>query len=134
MAYGLSLPLALAAPWLVRLAYGAVFAPAGTVLAVHIWASVFVFLGVARGQYLVNEGLTRFYLTATGAGALLNVGLNLLLIPRAGPVGAAWATVISYAVSAWVSSYWHPQVRAVAARQTQALLLPITGWRYLRRS
>ena len=132
LAYAFSLPLALAAPWLVRLAYGAAFAPAAAVLVVHIWAAVFVFLGVARGQFLVNEGLTGFYLVATSAGALLNVGLNFVLIPRAGAVGAAWATVISYAVSAWVSSYWHPAVRPLAARQTRALLLPFTGWRYLR--
>ncbi len=134
LAYALSLPLALVAPWLVRLAYGAAFAPAAAVLVVHIWAAIFVFLGVARGQFLVNEGLTRFYLVATSMGALLNVGLNFLLIPQAGGVGAAWATVISYAVSAWLSSYCHPAVRPLAARQTRALLLPFTGWRYLRRT
>jgi PST family polysaccharide transporter len=132
LAYAFSLPLALVAPWLVRLAYGAAFAPAAAVLVVHIWAAVFVFLGVARGQFLVNEGLTGFYLVATSAGAILNVGLNFLLIPQAGAVGAAWATVISYAVSAWLSSYCHPAVRPLAARQTRALLLPFTGWRYLR--
>ena len=133
-AYALAVPTALAAPWLVRVAYGGAFAAAGPILAVHIWSGVFVFLGVARGQWLVNEGLQKFYLLATLAGAVANVLLNLALIPRWGGMGAAVATVISYALAAWVASYFHPAVRATAAMQLRALLIPLRGWRYLRRA
>ncbi|MCX6951940.1 MAG: flippase [Verrucomicrobia bacterium] len=133
VAYGLSVPIALAAPWVVRVAYGAEFAAAGPILAVHIWSSVFVFLGVARGQWLVNEGFQKFYLAATCAGAVANIALNLVFIPRWGGLGAAWATVISYGLAAWLASYFHPGVRASAAMQTRALLIPWRGWRYLRR-
>jgi O-antigen/teichoic acid export membrane protein len=132
-AYALTVPVALGAPWIVRLAYGEAFTASGPILAVHIWSSVFVFLGVARGQWLVNEGLPRFYLVATLAGAVANVGLNLVFIPRWGGLGAAWATVISYGLAAWGASYFHPRVRATAAMQTRALLIPLLGWRYLRR-
>jgi len=131
-AYVLSIPIALAAPWIVRLAYGGAFAAAGPILAVHIWASIFVFLGVARGQWLVNEGLQKFYLAATLAGAVVNVLLNLVLIPRWGGLGAAWATVASYALAAWLASYLHAAVRPTAAMQTRALLIPFRGWSYLR--
>jgi O-antigen/teichoic acid export membrane protein len=130
-AYALTLPIMLAAPWLIRLAYGSAYQEAGPILAVHVWANVFVFLGVARGQFLVNESLTRFYLVATATGAAMNILLNLILIPRIGAMGAAVATVASYATASWISSYLHPAVRTTAARQTRALLLPITGWRYL---
>jgi len=132
-AYGLSVPVALLAPWLVRVAYGPQFAAAGPILAVHIWASIFVFLGVARGQWLVNEGLQKFYLVSTCAGAAVNIGLNLVFIPLWGGLGAAWATVASYALAAWLSSYWHPAVREAAVMQARALLVPVRGWRYLRR-
>jgi O-antigen/teichoic acid export membrane protein len=131
-AYALSIPTALAAPWLVRLAYGVEFVAAGPILAVHIWSSIFVFLGVARGQWLVNERLLRFYLGATIAGAVSNIVLNLLFIPHWGGLGAAWATVISYALAGWGSSFFHPVVRPMGAMQTRALLLPLLGWRYLR--
>ncbi len=134
VAYGLSVPVALAATLIVHLAYGPEFAAAGPILAVHIWSSVFVFLGVARGQWLVNEGLQRFYLAATAAGAVANVGLNFVFIPRWGGLGAAWATVISYGLAAWLASYFHPAVRGTAAMQTRALLIPLRGWRYLRRA
>lgn len=132
-AYALAIPIAFVAPWIIRMAYGVEFMEAGPILAVHIWSSIFVFLGVARGQWLVNEGLQRFYLAATLAGAVVNVALNFVLIPRWGGLGAAYATVISYALAAWFASYFHRAVRVTAVMQTRALLIPILGWRYLRR-
>jgi Na+-driven multidrug efflux pump len=59
---------------------------------------MFVFLGVARSSYLINEGFTSFDLFATSTGAILNVVLNLFLIPEYGAHGAAVSTVISQAV------------------------------------
>jgi PST family polysaccharide transporter len=132
-AYALSIPIALAAPWIVRAAYGPAFAGAGPILAVHIWSSIFVFLGVARGQWLVTERQQRFYLGATLAGAAVNILLNLVLIPASGGLGAAWATVASYAIAAWLASYCHPAVRTTAAMQTRALFIPVRMWFYLRR-
>lgn len=132
VAYALSFPIVLSANEIVRLAYGAEFADAAPIVVVHMWSSIFVFLGVARGQWLVNEGLQRFYLIATSTGAVANVALNLVFIPRWGPVGAAWATLIAYALAAWLVGYVHRAVRATAAMQTRALLIPVFGWRYLR--
>jgi O-antigen/teichoic acid export membrane protein len=130
-AYVLALPTALLAPWIIRLAYGVQYAEAGAILAVHAWAVVFVFLGVARSQFLINAGFTRFSLVATVAGAAMNVSLNLLLIPRWSGMGAALATVISYAVSAWLTSFFSPKVRHIGWMQTKAMLAPFTAWRYL---
>ena len=39
---------------------------------------------------------TKYFAFYTGLAALLNIGLNFLLIPKFGMVGAAWSTVISY--------------------------------------
>lgn len=132
-AYALSVPIALLAPQIIRWAYGSAFAAAGPILAVHIWSSIFVFLGVARGQWLVNERHQGFYLASTTAGAVVNVGLNFWLIPRWGGLGAAYATLISYALAAWLASYVHPAVRITARLQTRALLIPVRSWHYLRR-
>jgi PST family polysaccharide transporter len=134
VAYLTAAPLALLAPWLVHLAYGSAYAGAATILMVHAWGTVFVFLGVARSQFLVNAGLTRFSLVATIAGAVCNILLNLALIPRYGGVGAAVATVISFGLSAWLTSFLYHGTRTIGWVQTRALLAPITGWRYLRKT
>ena len=50
------------------------------------------------GVYL--EKKTKYLPYATGAGALVNVGVNFLLIPKLGITGAAIATLVSYIVMA----------------------------------
>ncbi len=132
-ALGLAVGIAGAAPWLVTWGFGADYLAAVPVLQVHAWALPFVFLGVARTQFLVDEKLGWFYFGSTGGGAAVNVTLNLWLIPSDGAIGAAVATVVSYAVAGWISSWFHPQVRSVAWAQTKALAIPLLGWRYLRR-
>jgi O-antigen/teichoic acid export membrane protein len=132
LAYGLALPLSLAAPWLVNLAYGPAYSASASVLMLHVWSSVFVFIGVARGQFLVNEGYTYFYLAATMAGLVINAGLNWVMIPRFGPWGAALATLIAQAVAGWLSSYFFAPMRATAQMQTRALFVPFRWYHYLR--
>jgi PST family polysaccharide transporter len=92
----IAMPLAVASPFLIQLLFGADFSEASTVLRVHIWASIAVFLGVASSQYLTNEGLQKLSLYRTLIGLLINILLNLFLIPAYGAVGAAIATLISY--------------------------------------
>lgn len=82
--------------WVVSLLFGSKYVAAGAVLAVHIWSGIFVFLGVASGRCLILEGLQRYVFYRTMLGAVVNVVMNLLLIPTAGVTGAAIATVISY--------------------------------------
>lgn len=132
--YAVALPVALFATPVTRLAFGGSFGEAGPVLAIHAWASVFVFLGVARGQYLVNAGLSRFNLLSTVSGALLNVMMNLALIPLWGGRGAAAATVVSYAVSAWLTSFCSARVRQIGWMQTRSILVIPVFWKALWRN
>jgi len=75
------------------------YAYAAPVLSVHIWSAVFVFLGAANGQYLVAENYVKLTFIRSCFGALVNVLLNLVLIPKMGMMGAAVATLIGYACS-----------------------------------
>ncbi len=99
----ISLPIALVMTFMagniVLLLYGTQFSKAGPVLAIHIWAGVFVFLGVASSQYLIAENYTRISFFRTFIGAIVNVIFNIILIPKYGINGAAVATVISYFVA-----------------------------------
>lgn len=100
----LSLPAALVitftSPLIYKL-YTPEYAYAAPVLSVHIWSGVFVFLGAANSQYLIAEGYAKLTFLRTGFGAIVNIGLNLILIPKMGMMGAAIATLVAYACSAF---------------------------------
>ena len=83
----------------VQLLFGAAYAEASTVLAIHIWAGIFVALGVVSGSWLTVENLQKYSFYRTLNGAVANVLLNFLLIPKYGINGAAAATVLSYGIS-----------------------------------
>jgi len=53
---------------------------------------------VSPGVHLA--GRTRVFPWLAAAAAVVNVGMNLLLIPSFGMVGAAWSTVLAFAVLA----------------------------------
>lgn len=79
--------------WFVPLLYGPAYAEAATILTVQIWAGVAVSMSFVHSRWLLAEGLQRYGLFYTAAGAVVNVALNLILIPEHGAIGAAWATV-----------------------------------------
>src|SRR5688500_1760116 len=99
----LALPIAvgvsLLSTQLIFLIYGSRYDESGPSLAIHVWAGPFVFLGAALSRRLIAEDRLRFSLVRHGAGALVNVGLNLVLIPPLGGVGAAISTLVSCAVA-----------------------------------
>ena len=103
---------------------GSEYVEVGAILKLHIWAAPFVYLGIARGKWLMTENYTRFNLLATSLGALANVVLNILWIPNYGGIGAAFATVISYAVSSHLSCLFYPPVFLNGWMLTKALFVP----------
>jgi O-antigen/teichoic acid export membrane protein len=72
LAIVIALPMTFLSDWLVILLYGEAYKEAGFVLMIHIWAGVFVFLGVASESWLISENLQRisFYRAFLGAGLM----------------------------------------------------------------
>lgn len=97
-----AIPMTFLATPIVGLLFGDAYLGAGAVLAIHIWASIFVFLGVASGQWFLAENRQILSLQRTVLGAVANVALNFWLIPLYGVVGAAIATVVSQATASWL--------------------------------
>ncbi len=102
----------LAKPLMVAL-YGDAFADAGPILALHIWTALFAFQGVAQGPWFVIENLMKLNLLRTLAGALVNVGLNLVLIPRLGGLGAAIASLVATATANLFMNYFDRRTRGL---------------------
>lgn len=91
--------MSIASPLIYHLFYTPDYWPAAHVLTIHIWAGIFTFLGTASGQFLIAEGYTKLSMLRTGAGAFINIVLNIWWIPKYGITGAAFATLIAYASS-----------------------------------
>jgi len=121
IAYFIAIPLTFLAPFLVPALYGQGYLAAVPILAIHIWASLFVFLGVGQGPWNITEGYMKLSLQRTVVGAVMNVVLNLLLIPSYGGVGAAVATVISYAASGFLMNAFDKRTRPIFYFQVKAL-------------
>jgi len=94
----LALALGLLSPWIVHVLTTPAFYPASRVVA------PLAFSGVAFAGYIVmaigvgRARRTQFNWIVTGIGALVNVALNIVLIPPYGMMGAAIATVAAYVV------------------------------------
>ena len=102
-AIAIALPITFLSDRIVELLYGTQYNQAGSVLEIHIWTGVFVFAGVASSKWLLSENLQIFSTINTFIGVIINIGLNYFLIPRIGIEGAAWATLGSYFIAAYLS-------------------------------
>ena len=121
LAVALAIIVTLASNRLMHLLYGPGYAESATVLVIHIWAGVFVFLGVASSQWFLIENLQRYSFYRTLAGAIVNVFLNLALIPKYGAVGSAWATVISQAVASVFFNSFNAKTRILFTMQIKVI-------------
>jgi O-antigen/teichoic acid export membrane protein len=124
LCYAIAIPVTLVGPWVVRLLYGADYADAGTVLVALIWTLHFTGLGMARSAFLTTMNWTRVHLLTVGAGAALNIALNLWLIPRHGALGAAFASLVAYWFAAHGSCFIYPPLFKTGRMITRSLVLP----------
>lgn len=83
---------------ILHLVFGLGFIEAYKVLQLYIWSGVGISIGTIVIQYLIAEKLSSVILYISIIGMVINVGLNLLLIPQYGITGSALATLISYTV------------------------------------
>jgi polysaccharide transporter, PST family len=123
IAYVISIGLSFLAEPLILHLYGPAYVSSISILMVHIWSSVFVFLVVIRGIFLIAEDLAMVYMQTTILGALTNILLNFVLIPRYEGLGAAVATVFSYAVASYLSCIFYPRLQVVLHMMNRAVSL-----------
>jgi O-antigen/teichoic acid export membrane protein len=109
--------------WIVNIFYGSVYAEAATILVIHIWSGVFVFLGVASEKWLLNENFQKIYSINTLIGSLLNILLNYILIKQIGILGAAWSTLVSQFVASYFCLFFYKKTRKNFIKLTKSLFL-----------
>jgi O-antigen/teichoic acid export membrane protein len=119
--------LAALAPDVVRIFAAPRYAPAASVIP---WIALGVMF---QGLYLVGSiGLvitkrTTIYPISTGIAAVASLVANMLLIPRHGMLGAAWANAIAYATLAGVTSAFSMRVYPIRYEWGRLLRIAIAG-------
>lgn len=120
---GIAIPMTFASGIVARTLYGRQYEGVGPILAIHIWAALFVFLGVAQNPWNINEGLATLAMIRMILGAMANIFLNIALIPKYGPAGAAIATTVSYALSAVVLNAFSRKTREIFKLQLKSMIM-----------
>jgi len=105
---------ALAAEPIIRLVYGPEFAAAVAPFRILVWSVVTVFANAAFAFLLLARHGDRRYLAAVAAGAVSNIALNLVVIPRAGMIGAAVVTMASELIVLSMLLWWTRDVSRAA--------------------
>lgn len=97
-----SLPIAVGAcalaDQLVALLYGPAYLPTAAALRIVIWVTPLMFASEFLGYVVVIDGKERRVATAILISTALNIGCNLLLVPRLGFLGASAMTVVTEVV------------------------------------
>lgn len=79
----------------VKVMYGESYTPAVKPLQIITWYTAFSYLGVARNAWIVCENKQHYLKYMYFSAAIINVGLNYVLIPSMGASGAALASLIT---------------------------------------
>ncbi|GIU93770.1 MAG: polysaccharide biosynthesis protein [Gaiellaceae bacterium] len=119
--------LALLSPWIVDWLAAPAFATSSRVVGPLAFSTVafagyvVVAIGVGRAKR------TQFNWVVTGAAAVVNIALNLVLIPPYGMMGAAIATIAAYATMFATMAWWAQRIFPVPYQWRRVLTAAGTG-------
>jgi polysaccharide transporter, PST family len=113
--------MSLFSPVLIQTVYGDQYVEASNLVIVHVWSLFFMCFGFTRYIWVIAENKGNYTLISTSFSALLNVILNLLLIPKYQAMGAAVATLISYGFNDYITCFIYPPARKIGWMITRSL-------------
>ncbi|HEU4694965.1 MAG TPA: lipopolysaccharide biosynthesis protein, partial [Vicinamibacterales bacterium] len=94
------------------------------------WISVGVLF---QGAYLLTSiglnitGHSKFYPVATLTAATSNIAMNLVLIPRFGMIGAAWANAIAYGLQAVIAYHFSQRFYPIEYERGRIALIAVAA-------
>jgi len=131
MGLSVAIPMTFISDYLIFLLFGEEYSAAGIVLAIHIWAGIFVSLSVVNTKWLILDGFQKNIFYMALLGAVVNIVANWMLIPIFGIKGAALGTVISQFVSLF-SVVFYRGTKVSALRMGKSFILNKTFYRILK--
>jgi len=107
---------------LISLIYGTEYLPAKNSLIALAMGTFFVYYGLLCTQWLLAHDLQIHRLYRVIGGLLINIVLNIWMIPAYGILGAAVATIISQAASSVLFNAFHHKTRPIFRLQLQSFM------------
>ena len=97
--------------YIILILYGKDYLGARTPLMIAVWYCGFSLMGRARDVWIICEGHQKYSKWFALIGAVTNFGLNLLLIPRIGMIGAAIATLTTQIMTGFIVTLFFKNTR-----------------------
>lgn len=119
LSVAISLPVTLLSGFIIKTIFGPAFIGSVLILQIYIWSTLSTSINSVVNLYLVAENFKKTLLFSTFAGMLVNIILNIYWIPMYGAVGAAYATLVSYAVPCLLV-FATPKARNLLRNQNEA--------------
>lgn len=120
LALAIAVPMTLFPDFIVTLLFGDAYVEASGVIVLYMWSSVFVFLGVANGKWVISENLQSFRMMSLIGAGVINVCLNYILIKLIGLHGAAVSSLVSYAFAGYFSFLFTRKTRTMFVSMTRS--------------
>ncbi|MGG1678256.1 flippase [Neobacillus sp. NRS-1170] len=125
LGYIIAITISVLSPYIITLLYGDEFIHAAPILSIYIWIGLFVNMGLARTAYLNSFNWGKIHFISSLSGCIINILLNLILIPKYGGVGAAFASLFSYWFQAHGINFFFSKISISTKMQTKSLLIII---------
>jgi O-antigen/teichoic acid export membrane protein len=119
---GISIITTFMSQWIINILYGYEYNQASSVLIIHIWTSIFVFLGYASTKWLLIESQQRIQFFRSFFALITNIILNYFFIINYGIIGAAYATLISWIVGVYIFHFFHRSSFDLFLLKTETIL------------
>lgn len=121
LAYGIFITLA--SKYIILFLYGQEYLGASVALVISVWYCAFSLMGATNNIYLLCEGKNKFVQWISIIGALVNVIMNYLMIPKWGIRGAALATLLTQIITNLIVPLLFKDIRVLVKYIAEAFLL-----------
>ena len=118
--------LVICSRWIITILYSEDYLPVAGALQALLIGIIALSAGRVLGNDIAGRGRPILNAYRGIVSIIINVVLNILLIPRYGIVGAAWATTFSYTVSFFMSIFFF--CRLSGTRWTKVVFLQPSDW------
>jgi len=106
---------------IITMLFGNKYSTENNVLSILAFAGIFVAMGYVNGKWMIAENYTKIELVRNVFGLVVNVILNIILIPIYGIDGAAISTLISIFFASNAVLFFYKKTRKIFYMQNMSI-------------